>query len=85
MSKQSMVEKVARTLEKQAWAALGCGDTLAYQNRRTSSLRKARIAIEAMREMGENSGPNYTAGLYGRANIEAFVEDCLRDAALKEG
>ena len=45
-----MVERVARVLEPQAWAALGLCDTLAYKNRRTSSLRKARAAIEAMRD-----------------------------------
>lgn len=46
---ESMVERVARILEPQAWAALGVGDSLAYKHRRTSSLRKARKAIEAMR------------------------------------
>lgn len=46
----SMIERVARILEPQAWRALGLSDTLAYKNRRTSSLRKARAAIEAMRE-----------------------------------
>jgi hypothetical protein len=45
-----MVERVARILEPQAWAALGLCDTIAYQNRRTSSLRKARAAIQAMRK-----------------------------------
>jgi hypothetical protein len=39
-----MIERVARVLEPQAWAAL-IGDTLAYSNRRTSSLRKARAAV----------------------------------------
>lgn len=46
----SMVEKIARVLEPQAWAALGTGDTLAYKNRRTSSLRKARAALQALME-----------------------------------
>jgi len=45
-----MVEKVARRLEPQAWAALGTGDTLAYKNRRTSSLRKARAVLNEIRE-----------------------------------
>lgn len=44
-----MIERVGRILEPQAWAALGIGDTLAYKSRRTSSLRKARAAIEEMR------------------------------------
>jgi hypothetical protein len=47
-----MIERIARKLEPQAWAALGTGDTLAYANRRKSSLRKAQLAIEAMREPG---------------------------------
>ncbi len=47
---ESMVERVARILEPQAWRALGLADTLAYANRRTSSLRKARAAIEEMRD-----------------------------------
>ena len=48
---QGMVERGARLLERQAWAVLGTGgDTLAYKNRRTSSLRKSRLFIEAMRE-----------------------------------
>lgn len=34
-------EEIARVLEPQAWAVLGLADTLAYKNRRTSSLRKA--------------------------------------------
>lgn len=42
------LEKVARVLEPQAWAALGTGDTLAYQSRRVSSLRKARAALTAL-------------------------------------
>ncbi len=45
-----MVEKVARRLEPQAWAALGTGDTLAYKNRRTSSLRKARAVLDEIRD-----------------------------------
>lgn len=48
MSEEPMLERVARVIEPQAWAALGTGDTLAYKNRRTSSLRKARAAIEQM-------------------------------------
>jgi len=47
---ESMIKKVARILEPQAWAALGTGDTLAYANRRVSSMRKARAVIEVMRE-----------------------------------
>jgi len=45
-----MVERVARALAPVAWAALGTGDTLANQSRRTASLRHARAAIAAMRE-----------------------------------
>jgi hypothetical protein len=44
------IYRIARVLEPQAWAALGTGDTLAYKNRRTSSLRKARAALEAIME-----------------------------------
>lgn len=45
-----IVEKVARRLEPQAWAALGTGDTTESKRRRSLSLRQARAAIEAMRE-----------------------------------
>lgn len=45
-----IVERLARKLEPQAWAALGTGDTLAYANRRKSSVRKAMLCIEEMRE-----------------------------------
>lgn len=55
----SMIERVARVLEPQAWAALGIGDTFVYKNRRTSSLRKARAAIAALREPTEEM---YEAG-----------------------
>lgn len=48
------IEQVARVLEPQAWAALGCGDTLAYKSRRTSSLRKARAAIEKIRKLTQD-------------------------------
>ncbi len=43
------IEKIARELEPQAWAALGIGDTLAYKNRRKSSLRKAERVVRAIR------------------------------------
>lgn len=46
----SMIERVARVLEPQAWTVAGEADSIAYRNRRTASLRKARAAIEAMRE-----------------------------------
>lgn len=49
----SELEAIARVLEPQAWAALGHADTLAYKNRRTSSLRKARAALMAIREPTE--------------------------------
>lgn len=49
----SKIEEVARIIEPQAWAALGIGDTLAYKNRRKSSLRKALAAIRALREPDE--------------------------------
>lgn len=41
-------ETLARILEPQAWAALGIGDTLAYKNRRTSSLRKAAAILAVL-------------------------------------
>lgn len=49
----TMIERVARVLEPQAWAAQEHGDSVAYRNRRTASIRKARAAIEAMREPTE--------------------------------
>ena len=42
------VEAAARIIEPQAWRALGMCDTLAYENRRKSSLRKARAALSAV-------------------------------------
>lgn len=42
-----LLEQIARVLEPQAWAALGMCDTLAYKNRRESSLRKADRVIAA--------------------------------------
>lgn len=83
-----MVEKVARVLEPQAWAALGVGDTLAYKNRRTSSLRKARAAIAAMSEPtdhmeyeGEIARDVDECGVAGtyRAMISAALSDSERD------
>lgn len=68
-----IVEKVARVLEPQAWAALGAGDTLAYKNRRTSSLRKARAAIEAMREP---SAPMVQAGATSEDAVVGSSENC---------
>ncbi|OQM74939.1 hypothetical protein BFN67_04810 [Pseudaminobacter manganicus] len=43
---ESMIERVARILEPQAWDTTR--DSLAYQNRRISSLRKARTVFEAI-------------------------------------
>lgn len=76
----SKIEDVARVLEPQAWAAKGGLDSLAYQNRRTSSLRKARAAIEAMRtptEAMENAGDNHAMSC-------AKVWVAMIEAALKE-
>lgn len=47
---EAVIERVARILEPQAWTAIGTGDTLAYRNRRTSSLRKAKAALNAIQE-----------------------------------
>lgn len=74
-----MVDRVARILEPQAWAALGAGDTLAYKNRRTSSLRKARAAIEGMREptdaMIDAGAKEYTVLMMWQAAIDAALKE----------
>lgn len=46
---------LAEILEPQAWAALGTGDTLAYANRRKSSLRKAKAVLTALLEPDEGT------------------------------
>lgn len=38
---------------------------------------RARLAIKAIREIGEEPGARYTAGEYSRSNVEAFVDDIL--------
>lgn len=78
----SMVERVARQLEPQAWAALGIGDTLAYSNRRTSSLRKARKAIGAMREPTKLM--LMASGIHGTTNkskYQAMIDEALKEPA----
>ena len=45
-----MIGRIARVLEPQAWEALAAKDSLSYQGRRTSSLRKSRKVLDAMRE-----------------------------------
>lgn len=77
----TMIERVARTLEPQAWRALGIGDTLAYKNRRTSSLRKARAAIEAMREPTDAMADE---GYRAIAKGADAVWIAMIDAALKD-
>jgi hypothetical protein len=79
-----MVERGARILEPQAWAALGDCDTLAYRSRRTASLRKARAFIEAMREPTEamvSVGNSTTAAAFAPA---VDVWQAMIDAALQE-
>lgn len=49
-------EDVARVLEPQAWAAVGVADTLAYLNRRTSSLRKADRILALLRPRSDLEG-----------------------------
>ena len=49
----AMLEQLARTLEPRAWAALDFGDTLAFKNRRTSSLRKARAILNELKHPSE--------------------------------
>lgn len=91
---ESMITRVARILEPQAWAALGTGDTLAYKNRRTSSLRKARAAIETMKEptdemivAGYNAADLWNASAHPMSNVimraKATYEGML-NAALAE-
>lgn len=85
---ERMVERVARVLEPQAWRALGIGDTIAYQSRRTSSLRKARSAIAIMREP---TGPQMDAhhrafnNLLSDGGDDKDVWRAMIDAALEGG
>lgn len=87
---KTMIERVARVLEPQAWVALAIGDTLAYKNRRTSSLRKARAAIQAMREQPPST---YVMGrciaispvLIGGETLMLELWEAMIDAALSEG
>ena len=46
----NIIEKLAAVLEPQAWKAIGLADTLAYQNRRKSSLRKARAILQTLHD-----------------------------------
>jgi len=87
-----MIEKAARILEPQAWAALGTGDTLAYKNRRTSSLRKARAVLQALMDptpgMAKHGAQEY-AMTHQRPNIAeknaAAIWQAMIRAALEEG
>lgn len=90
-----MVERVARELEPLAWRALGLCDTLAYASRRTSSLRKARRALKALREPTQamielGSCQTHAPGVNPRAArplAHIMARDCWRamiDAALAE-
>lgn len=74
-----MVERMARKLEPQAWAALGTGDTLAYANRRTSSLRKARSVLEEMKNYrGEvEEALDRVPGGWGRGSWIAGIDAAL--------
>lgn len=84
---ESMVERVARILEPQAWRALGLADTLAYANRRTSSLRKARAAIEAMRDPTDSmvDAALSATGFYEDGSNDYLVHyTAMIDAALNE-
>lgn len=75
----NMIEKVAKVLEPQAWAALGTGDTLAYKNRRTSSLRKARLALEAMRKPDDPMRKAWLACSPGQSHWHPMISAALNE------
>lgn len=86
----SMVERVARILEPQAWAASGLNDTLAYANRRTSSLRKARAVQQSVLAYLRQNPQTFDMGgksfefARGFAAGLSAMADRLSDAALSE-
>ena len=86
-----MIERVARVLEPLSWAALGTGDTLAFKNRRTSSLWKARRVIEPMRCPTEemiDAGLTEDGGGHDdqcNRNIQVDAYRAMIDAALGKG
>jgi len=52
---KTMRERIAELIEPNSWKALGkgLGDSLAHENRRTSSLRKADRILDELREPDE--------------------------------
>jgi hypothetical protein len=79
----TMVERIAHILEPQAWVALGAGDTLAYKNRRTSSIRKAIAVLKVMVE--PNDEMINEAWRLIRSNLRyEEVYSHMIDAAIKE-
>lgn len=78
-----MVERVAREIEPLAWAALGTGDTFAYEVRRRASLLVARRVIEKMRKPTEAMERSCGNGECAKWAPGAWLN--YIDAALSEG
>lgn len=62
----SFLEKIARIIEATAWKPENfMGGSLAYQNRRTASLRKAKRVLEAL-----------PTGVTLAASVDAYLSEC---------
>jgi len=86
----TMLERLARTLEPRAWAALDFGDTLAFKNRRTSSLRKARAILNELKQPSEGmveAGRSADVWTYGGKQYASAEEHwrAMIDHVLNEG
>lgn len=87
MTRAELVERLAKTLEPLAWAALGLHDTLAQKSRRIASERKAEAVLSELDALGlaimprEASDGEIEAG--ARAICEA--EGMNPDGELVEG
>lgn len=76
-----MIERVARAIccPDGCDGDTGSGRPCDIRREDRTSMKQARAAIEAMRELPEEPGPRYTAGEYSRRNQEAMVDDVLSD------
>ncbi len=74
------IERAAKALARHDGAIVDDQDwdgPLLAERGRVMFRSAARVMIEAMRELGGDPGPRYSAGEYSRRNHEAMIDDAL--------
>jgi hypothetical protein len=77
---KEMLEHLGRAIDYNGYAPDSAGGILLPKKiQRDNAEDFARKFLAALNNIPTEGAENYQAGLWSRRNIEAFIEDCLRD------